>query len=132
MNAIQPLRPLQPVETRRVLQRRSCRRRSEQFMALQTVAKLTVNVLLSAVAVSALVKLLPYYQSQQEKLQEIQTEVNMTEGRVDILRTAFSRYFDPQQAKSIMQDQSNRVDPGQRSVFLVNKAVAVEQPAASR
>lgn len=129
MNAIQPLRPLQAVEPRR--HRRSCRR-PYRFMALQTTAKLTVNVLLSAAAVSALVKLLPYYQSQQEKLQEIQTEVNMTEGRVDSLRTAFSRYFDPQQAKSIMQDQSNRVDPGQRSVFLVNKAVAIEQPAASR
>lgn len=129
MNAIQPLRPLQPVKPRR--HHRRCRR-PYRFMALQTTAKLTVNVLLSAAAVSALVKLLPYYQSQQQKLQEIQTEVNMTEGRVDSLRTAFSRYFDPQQAKSIMQDQSNRVDPGQRSVFLVNKAVAIEQPAASR
>ncbi len=132
MNAIQPSRPqLQTVKPRRVPQSRSSRR-PYRFMALQTTAKLTVNVLLSAAAVSALVKLLPYYQSQQEKLQEIQTEVNMTQGRVASLRTEFSRYFDPQQAKSIMQDQSNRVDPGQRSVFLLNKAVAIEQPAASR
>jgi uncharacterized membrane protein (DUF106 family) len=96
-------------------------------MAVQTTAKLTINVLLSAVAVSALVKLVPYYLSQQEKLQEIQTEIKLTEERVKSLRTDFNRYFDPQQAKSIMQEQSNRVDPGQRPVILTNKPVKVEQ-----
>lgn len=125
MNALQPSRPpLKPVEPRRVASQRKSRnrRRPYQVMALQTTAKLTINVLLSAVAVSALVKLVPYYWSQQEKLQEIQTEVKLTEGRVNSLRTDFNRYFDPQQAKSIMQEQSNRVDPGQRPVILINQA----------
>lgn len=125
MNALQPSRPpLKPVEPRRVASQRKSRdrRRPYQVMALQTTAKLTINVLLSAVSVSALVKLVPYYWSQQEKLQEIQTEVKLTEGRVNSLRTDFKRYFDPQQAKSIMQEQSNRVDPGQRPVILINQA----------
>lgn len=125
MNAIQPSRPpLQPVEPRRVVPQRKSRNRGRpyQSMAVQTTVKLTVNVLLSAAAVSALVKLLPYYQSQQEKLQEIQTEVKLTEGRVNRLRTDFNRYFDPQQAKNIMQEQSNRVNPGQRPVILLNQA----------
>ena len=130
MNAIQPSRnTLQPVEPRRVVPQRKSRNRRHphRSMALQTTVKLTVNVLLSAAAVSALVKLLPYYQSQQEKLQEIQTEVKLTEGRVNRLRTDFNRYFDPQQAKNIMQEQSNRVNPGQRPVILTNKPVKVEQ-----
>ncbi len=125
MNAIQPSRPpLQPVEPRRVVLQRKSRNRCRPYrsMAVQTTVKLTVNVLLSAAAVSALVKLLPYYQSQQEKLQEIQTEVNLTEGRVNRLRTDFNRYFDPQQAENIMQEQSNRVNPGQRPVILLNQA----------
>lgn len=133
MNAIQPSRPpLQPVEPRRTPQRKSrnCRR-SHRSVALQTTAKLTVNVLISAAAVSALVKLLPYYSSQQEKLQEIRSEVNLTERRVSQLRTDFNRYFDPQQAKTIMQEQSNRVGPGQRPVILVDKVAKVEQPAPS-
>jgi uncharacterized membrane protein (DUF106 family) len=100
-------------------------------MAVQTTAKLAVNVLLSAAALSALVKLLPYYQFQQEKLQEIQTEVKLTQGRVSDLRTDFSRYFDPQQAKNIMQEQSNRVNPGQRPVILLNQAATKVEPAPS-
>lgn len=134
MNAIQPSRnTLQPVEPRRVVPQRKSRNRRHphRSMALQTTVKLTVNVLLSAAAVSALVKLLPYYQSQQEKLQEIQTEVKLTEGRVNRLRTDFNRYFDPQQAKNIMQEQSNRVNPGQRPVILLNKAVTKFEPAQS-
>ena len=134
MNAIQPSRlPLQPVEPRRVVPQRKSRNRPHPYrsMAVQTTVKLTVNVLLSAAAVSALVKLWPYYQSQQEKLKEIQTEVKLTEGRVNRLRTDFNRYFDPQQAKSIMQEQSNRVNPGQRPIILVNNAVTKVEPASS-
>jgi outer membrane murein-binding lipoprotein Lpp len=101
-------------------------------MALETTAKLTANVVLSAVAIAGLVKLLPYQLSQQEKLQEIQTEVQQTETRVNRLRTDFNRYFDPQQATIIMQEQSNRVAPGQRQVILVDKSTKhVEEPAHS-
>lgn len=134
MNAIQPSRPpLQPVEPRRVVPQRKSRNRRHPYrsMAVQTTVKLTVNVLLSAAAVSALVKLLPYYQSQQEKLQEIQTEVKLTEGRVNRLRTDFNRYFDPQQTKNIMQEQSNRVNPGQRPVILLNQAATKVESAPS-
>ena len=130
MNAIQPSRPpLQPVEPRRVtpqIKRHRRRPRPNRLVALETTAKLAVNVVLSAAAVSSLVKLLPYQWSQQEKLWEIQTEVKLVEGRVNHLRTDFSRYFDPQKAKSVMQEQSNRVAPGQRPVILLDKA-ATEQ-----
>ncbi len=128
MNALQkPRPPLEPVEQhrRQVTPQRKTRQRrrvnSYQGIAVENTAKLVVNVLLVAGAVSALVKLLPYHISQQAKLQEISTEVKLTESRVVDLQTDFNRSFDPQQAKKIMQEESNRVDPGQRPIFLLKK-----------
>jgi hypothetical protein len=89
-------------------------------MALETTAKVTVNIVISAAAVSALVQLLPYHWLQQDKLREVRTEVKVMEGRVQNLQTEFSRNFDPSEAKSIMQQKSFRFDPNQRPVILMN------------
>ncbi|NJO70989.1 MAG: hypothetical protein HC825_03340 [Oscillatoriales cyanobacterium RM1_1_9] len=35
---------------------------------------------------------------------------------MDQEKNHFNRYFDPQQSKSIMQEQSNQVDPAQRPI----------------
>lgn len=132
MNAIQPPRPpLQPKTTRRVARRprRHSRRYQHKVMALETTAKLAVNILISAAAVSALMHLLPYTWSQQAKLQEIQTEVKRIEGRVNPLRTNFNRYFDPHQAKILIQEQSYRVDPKQRQVVFVDKGNTKVDPS---
>ena len=88
-------------------------------MALETTVKLSVNVVLSVVAVCTLVQLWDHNCSQQKKLQEIRMEDERIEGRVNHLRTDFSRYFDPHQAKSIMQEQSDRLAPGQYPVVLL-------------
>ncbi|HEY9649957.1 MAG TPA: hypothetical protein V6C95_04790 [Coleofasciculaceae cyanobacterium] len=119
MNAIQPSRPnQQPVETPRRVSRnqRLQRRYSSQVVAGEMMARLIVNILLSAAAIAGLVQLLPYHLSQQAKLREIRAEVKRTEGRVNNLRSDFSRSFDPGQAKSVMQEQSYRVDPNQRQI----------------
>ncbi len=124
MNAIQPsIPPLQPTQKQRVTPRpkRHLRQRSHQIMALETTAKIAVNLAVSAAAISALAKLLPYQWSQQERLREIRTEVKQMEGRVNILQTEFSRNFDPQQNKVIMQQQSYRFEPNQRPVVLMNQ-----------
>lgn len=123
MNAIQPSRPpLRPEEPRRIARKRKNRHRHPyRATAVQTTAKLAVNLLLLVAAGSAIAKLVPYYLSQQHKLQEIQTEVDLAEGRVEHLRSEFNRYFDPQQAKAVMQEQSNRFEPGQRPLILQNK-----------
>ncbi|QSJ17793.1 hypothetical protein JYQ62_02650 [Nostoc sp. UHCC 0702] len=124
MNAIQPSRPpLQPIQKRRVVPRpkRHLRQRSYRVMALETTGKIAVNFAISAVAVSALMQLLPYHWSQQEKLREIRTEVKLMQGRVNILQAEFSRNFDPQQTKSIMEQQGYRFDPNQRPVVLINQ-----------
>ena len=124
MNAFPSSRPpLQPEPKRRVVPRpkRHLRQRSYQVMAIETTAKITVNLLMSVAATSALVQLLPYHWLQQEKLREISTEVKLMEGRVDNLQTEFSRNFDPRQAKSIMQQQAYRFDPNQRQVVILNQ-----------
>ncbi|MEH2062599.1 MAG: hypothetical protein V7K50_10000 [Nostoc sp.] len=123
MNAIKPSRPpSQPIQKSRVTPRpkRHLRQRSYQVMALESTAKIAVNLVITAVSASALAQLLPYHWLQQAKLQEVSTEVKLMEGHVNDLQTEFSRNFDPQQAKIIRQQQGYRFDPSQRRVVLMN------------
>lgn len=135
MHAIQPTSPpQQPIQKPRVVSRpkRHLRQRSYQVMALETSAKIVVNLAICGAAVSALVQLLPYHWLQQEKLREVRTEVKQMEGRVNTLQAEFSRNFDPHQAKSIRQQQGYRFDPSQRPVVLMNQEGRdVEQPESS-
>lgn len=121
MNAIQPSRlTRQPLETRRRMVPRTSRRQRNQgvrLVACETTAKLVVNLVVCTAALTGLVKLLPYHLSQQTKLHEVRTEVKRTEARVNHIRADFSRSFDPGQAKSVMQEQSYRIDPTQRQVI---------------
>lgn len=66
-------------------------------------------------------RILPYQLSQQERLQEIRTEVKQAETRVDRLRVDFSRSFDPQQIRTNMQIHSHRVDPKQRQIIWLDR-----------
>lgn len=70
---------------------------------------------------AALVQLLPYHFSTQTKLREIREEVKQTQARVNGLQNEFKRAFDPQQSKSVMQDNSHRVDPERRQIILMEK-----------
>ncbi|UNU22958.1 slr1601 family putative cell division protein [Microcoleus vaginatus] len=123
MQAIQPpVTPLRPVKNSpRVTPRRSSSRQRSyphQTLAAETGVKLAVNMVLSVCATSALLQLLPHYRAVQEKLHEIQAEVNLTQARVNQSRSDFNRYFDPSLAKTVMQEQSNQADPQQRPVIL--------------
>lgn len=133
MNAIKPSRlPPEPLEPQRRTVPR-LRRKQQQHpykgIALETTAKLVVNILLSATAIAALGQLISYHISQETKLGEIKSEVKRTEKRVEQLRNNFNRYFDPQQAKTIMQEQGYRVDPNKQQVILLDKDTADEEPA---
>jgi len=118
MNAIQPNQPpLQPLEPRRVPRTvRRSRRHSLGAAVGETTAKVVVNAVLSAAAISGLVQLFPYHLSQQTKLREVKAELKRAEERVKNLRTDFNRSFDSGQAKSVMREQSTWVDPTQRQV----------------
>jgi hypothetical protein len=124
MNATQSSRrPLPAPEPRRRTRRVQNQRRSQSYraIALETFAKLAVNVTLSIAAVAALVQLLPYHFSTQTKLREIREEVKQTQARVNGLQNEFKRAFDPQQSKTVMQNNSHRVDPERRQIILMEK-----------
>lgn len=123
MNAFQPSQPtLQPEKQRRPVPRpkKHLRQRSHRIMAMETSAKITVNLIIITAALSALSQLLPYHWLQQDKLREIRTEVKLMEGRVNNLKSEFSRNFDPTQADIIRQEQSYRFEPGKRQLVIIN------------
>jgi hypothetical protein len=86
-------------------------------IAIETSVKLGVNVLLSMVAIVALTKLLSYKMTQEAKLQELDVAVRTTNDRVQIVKSNFKQYFDSNQARSLMQQQTNRIDPSQRQII---------------
>ncbi len=120
MNAIPssrpPLRPVEPLRRRTSRPRLHSRQHPHQAIATEVSTKLIVNLVLAIAAGTALVKLLPYNLSQREHLRELQTEVATVEERVERLRNDFDRNFDPKQTRSIMQEQSSRIDASQRQV----------------
>lgn len=90
--------------------------RQHRLVAFETFLRLGVNVGLSAIALSTLVYLLPYRTAQAQKLKEVQSEVQQAEARVAQIQSEFSRNFDSNQVKAILQEQTHMVDPNQRVV----------------
>jgi cell division protein FtsB len=124
MNALQSVEPpsYNPPKSRQKRhpkQQTKRHTRSDRALAIEIAIKLIANGVLSIAALAALVKLLPYQFLQQAKLQEIRLEVNETEAEVKTLRSNFNRYFDPTQAKKVMQEQSPRLEPNQRRIVLM-------------
>ncbi|PSB04195.1 hypothetical protein [Merismopedia glauca] len=101
-----------------------------RVIAAETSAKLLVNCLLCLAAGVGLMQLLPFYYSQQAKLQEVKGEVNRTQTRLHNLKGNFTRYFDPQQSQRSMQEQSQRVSPQQPQVILIESNPAPEEPVS--
>ncbi len=124
MALVQPSHPSFPSDLPRVRRSRSTVKRLHgqglntlpKGVLLETLTKLTASLILLAATTVALTRALPYYKAQQDRLQEAQTELKLAEARVDQLQADFQRYFDPQQARTLMQEQSYRIDPSQRRV----------------
>ena len=103
--------------------------RQNRLVAFETCLRLGVNVGLSAIALSTLVYLLPYRTAQAQKLKEVQGEVQQTEARVAQIKAEFSRNFDSNQVKAILQEQTHMVDPNQRVVVFDDRIpVDVDKP----
>ncbi|QNP29529.1 slr1601 family putative cell division protein [Cylindrospermopsis curvispora] len=117
---IPPLQPQKPSSTVRRQSKRHLRQRSQLIMAMEVFGKIIVNLLIISVSISALTRLFPYYWLQQDKLENIETQVKLMKTRVRTLREEFTRNFDPSQAQSIMREHSYRLQPNQRQIILVN------------
>lgn len=128
MNAVQKPR-VPPVQRSRVLPLHAQSRQRYPYAAtfVETLLKLLVNGTISVAAIAALGTLIPHLQSHQAKLREIRVQVKESEIKVNQLQDKFTRSFDPGKAKTVMQEQSARVDPNQRRVVWVNKGTPRER-----
>ncbi|MBW4520870.1 MAG: hypothetical protein KME16_14350 [Scytolyngbya sp. HA4215-MV1] len=127
MNALQPQSPYSPpVRHLRTAPQpvQQKKRTPHRAIAIETTAKLAVNVVFSVAAVLTLIQLLPYCESQWTKLQEVKLEKLRASKRVDLLDLEFNRHFDPSQARVIMQEQSNRIGDQRQRIFFTNSAEA--------
>lgn len=116
MHALKPSYPLpQPLRPRRTVPRLKPQR-LHQAIVIETTIKLSVNVVVSVAAISALAQLLPYRASQETKLQELEVAVKSASDRVQLVQDHFKQYFDPYQAGANMQLQSGRIGAQQRRI----------------
>ncbi|MEB3174583.1 MAG: hypothetical protein VKN60_05250 [Cyanobacteriota bacterium] len=89
-----------------------------QWLLWEIIFKLGLNALFIVGASLSILRLLPYQQIQQAKLEDVRLQVRETERRVEALRRDFSRSFDPGQSRKLMEEVSPRLDPNQRQVIL--------------
>lgn len=83
---------------------------------VELTAKLVVNGLLLGASVVSLTRLVPILREQRAELQQVKAAVAIAEQEHSRLKNDFGRYFDPQQVRSIMQEQSGWESPSQRQI----------------
>jgi hypothetical protein len=119
--------PNQTKRPRRAPRSSRLKRQSPYFaIAVETSVKLAINVLISVVAIVALVKLLPYKSDQESKLKELDVAVKTTGDRVSRVQANFKQYFDPSQTRALMQHSTNRIDPSQRQIVILQPSAKGE------
>ncbi|MGF1457464.1 MAG: hypothetical protein ACFBSG_00400 [Leptolyngbyaceae cyanobacterium] len=123
--------PILDVEPSEKLQSLRCKRQQQnqrshhsvQFRAFgwELTGKLTVNLLLTLVALAALVKLIPYYQTQRQVLQDLDLSIDTLQAHNQRLRGDFSRYFDPAQTSQVLQENGARESAQHVPIVWVDK-----------
>jgi len=127
MNAPERLsRAPYPTEVRASPPRRPRRRPSPQprrrsnsrswTSVLETGLKLTVNVTVSLGAIAALSQLVPSYTRSQDQLEQLHEDLDTTRSQVQGLQGQFSRYFDPTQVRTLIEEETQRLDPQRRPI----------------
>ena len=89
---------------------------------LEVATKLVTYSSLSIFGIVTLVNLIGYNWSQQSKLPHVATEVQDAKIRIDKINSSFNRSFDPASQRSVTQENSYKVAPDQRQIFLVSPA----------
>ncbi|MGF1524386.1 MAG: hypothetical protein ACFBSF_18860 [Leptolyngbyaceae cyanobacterium] len=105
--AANPERPrrLRSPRRRKVKRQRALSREAQlRLLGWEMTGRLAVNLLISLIALSTLVRLIPYYQTQRQVLREVEGSVVIAKQQTERLRADFSRYFDPIQTHQITQE----------------------------
>lgn len=121
MNVKQPwsLPPEKPRKKRR--RNYDQQSQAQKALAKEVSAKLFVNTILTIITSASLVRLVPYYLTQQAKLQEVRAEIQDTQARVNQLNQEFSYYFNSQQSQSLIKKYNVKVSPDELRLFLIRE-----------
>ncbi len=87
---------------------------------LEAVTKLITYSVLSVVGIVTLVNAIGYNWEQQGKLQQLKTELKDASERTAQSSSNLSRSFDPELQQKVMQENSYKVAPDRRQIFIVN------------
>lgn len=99
------------------------RRQSEQRFktkGIETLLVIAVSTAFSTVAVMALARLIPYQTAQRERLDEMAAEVQVTEQRVESLRSKFPKMFNSGKSKDALVRQYGFVKPNQVPIKILD------------
>lgn len=126
MHAYQPQRqpqlpdsPQKKARRRISKQRQTQQSRRNRAVLVELSLQTAVNCALIGVAATAIANLLPHHLSQQERIAEIQVELEEAQNRVDTLREDFEGNFDAYQSPKLMQKHSEKVDVLEKRIIWV-------------
>ncbi len=104
----------------------------QRRIAREILTKVLVNLGLVGGGLVALMQLLPYYFSQQEKLTALEQAEKAAQARVTQLQQELKQDRHPQAQERIAQEDANLIRPDQRRIVWVKPGVSANsQPEAS-
>ncbi|GBO56096.1 hypothetical protein APA_4302 [Pseudanabaena sp. lw0831] len=98
-------------------------RKKEQYYrakATESIIVIAVNVALSIAAIAAIAKLLPYQSSQKDRLDEITTEVNSTEQRVNGMREKLPQTLNSGKSQEMLLRKQGWIKNNQVTIKLLD------------
>ncbi|ELS31597.1 MULTISPECIES: hypothetical protein [Pseudanabaena] len=98
-------------------------RKKEQFCrakATESIIVIAVNVALSLAAIAAITKLLPYQSSQKDRLDEITTEVNSVEQRVNGMRDKLPQTLNSGKSQEMLLRKQGWIKNNQMTIKLLD------------
>jgi hypothetical protein len=98
-------------------------RKREQFCrakATESIIVIAVNVALSLAAIAAIAKLLPYQSSQKDRLDELTTEVNSVEQRVNGLREKLPQTLNSGKSQEMLLRKQGWIKNNQVTIKLLD------------
>ena len=99
---------------------------------LEAGVKLMTYSALSVFGIVTLVNSIGYIWAQQGKLQHLKTEVQDAKIRTERINDNFSRSFDPQTQRSVMEENSYKVAPNRRQIVLIDPRMNVASKVVSK
>lgn len=89
---------------------------TEPWPWLEPTLKLSLLLAVTALLSTSGLRLLQSSATRLERLQELDAELQLTENRVQILKNDFARVFSTAEARTVLQEQGNWIQPGQKRI----------------